>query len=1127
MKKNKTKAELLVEVEQAQKRIAELESSLRDGSHGKEMEAELRESEERLNTILESSPVAIGISRLSDGKVIHINAAFENLYGYARTETLGRSTVELDLWAIPADRQRFIEILETEGYVRGFETVAHTRSGAERDVLVSGKSVTIAGEACLLAQIMDITERKRAENLVLEMKRLYATLSQVNQTIVRVKDHQELYQSICNVALQFGEFSLAWIGLLDEGTGEVRPIAASGLDVDAWPFPLVNIDRGPFKDGLIATALRTSKVMTSEDLQSDPGLKSLYSLDEKYALHASAAIPFRLKGQSVGVMSFVAPEAGLFRAAEEVRLLEEMGLDISFALDNLEAEKERKLAEAAVREREQKLNALLEILPVGVSILNANGQVVFDNPALRQMLQISEEELAREDHRRRKYLTADGREMTFDDFASTQAEKNGQAVYNVETGILLEDEKMIWTSVSAVPVNFADWKTVVVTADITKRKQAEQKLGLSEKKFSNAFQHSPAAITITRIADGTFIDVNEAFLHTFEFRREEVIGHTSTELNMLTPEGRRILIERQLASGGLRNAELEARSKSGRIISLLFSSAVLEIDNQPHHITIMIDVTERKQAEEKLHESQELFQMLFNSSPVAYSLARISDHEIVDVNPAGEHLFGYPRAEVVGKRTTDLDYWVDPHELQRATEQFASEGVLRDFEFAYKTKSGTVGWAIAYANLIEQAGEKYILSSFLEITERKQTEMALQESEDKFRKAFTTNPDAININRAEDGLYVAINQGFTQIMGFTEADVIGKSSLEVQIWDDPEARNRLVRNLRQAGIVENLEAHFRAKDGSLRYGLMSAVMIKLDNIPHILSITRDITERKQAEEALRESEEKYRGLIESLDNVIAIVDYEGQFSYMNDVAASQLGGKPENFIGRTMYDLFPEAVAAQQLSDVQNAIRQDASAAFENISIVQGAPRWYRTIIQPIHNQDGGVVSALINSMDINHLKTIQQELQELNHTLEEKVEQRTAELRDLYNNAPIGYHSLDANGCFIQINETELKWLGYAREELLGQPITRLFTPASLAKFVQTFSSFREEGSLRSLELEFVRKDGSLLPALINADAIYDPDGNYLTSCSVMFDNTERKKAERALLACQCRTGPGHARQG
>jgi len=133
-----------------------------------------------------------------------------------------------------------------------------------------------------------------------------------------------------------------------------------------------------------------------------------------------------------------------------------------------------------------------------------------------------------------------------------------------------------------------------------------------------------------------------------------------------------------------------------------------------------------------------------------------------------------------------------------------------------------------------------------EVQERRRAEEALRESEEKFRTAFTTSPDSININRLADGVYLAVNEGFTRLTGWTEADVLGRSSLELNIWDDPSDRARLVAAL-QAGPVENLEARFRFKDGTFCDGLMSARIVRLRGETCILSVTRDVTALKRAQ----------------------------------------------------------------------------------------------------------------------------------------------------------------------------------------------------------------------------------------------------------------------------------------
>ena len=165
----------------------------------------------------------------------------------------------------------------------------------------------------------------------------------------------------------------------------------------------------------------------------------------------------------------------------------------------------------------------------------------------------------------------------------------------------------------------------------------------------------------------------------------------------------------------------------------------------------------------------------------------------------------------------------------------------------------------------------YILKPFDERELRTTIEMALyrhsmQEalrlSEEKFSKAFRTSPDAININRLRDGLFLEVNNQFTVLTGYAREEVIGKSSLEIEMWVDPADRARLMEGLRRSGEVSGMEPRFRMKDGRILTALMSAAVIELNREPVILSITRDISARLQAEQALRESELRYKEFFE-------------------------------------------------------------------------------------------------------------------------------------------------------------------------------------------------------------------------------------------------------------------------
>ncbi len=277
-------------------------------------------------------------------------------------------------------------------------------------------------------------------------------------------------------------------------------------------------------------------------------------------------------------------------------------------------------------------------------------------------------------------------------------------------------------------------------------------------------------------------------------------------------------------------------------------------------------------------------------------------------------------------------------------------------------------------------------------------------------------------------------------------------------------------------------------------------------------IVVDITARKIAENALRASEEKYRGLMESLDSAVATIDYDGKFLYMNDTTAEQLGGTAAQLTGMNMRELFPEPHASRQLENIHTVIRENRGRVFEELSMVQGQPRWYRTSIQPIHAENGQATHVLINSHDINDLKIVQQELQDLNRTLEIRVQQRTAEVQDLYDNAPAGYHSLDVDGKLLMINQTELNWLGYTREEVLGRPFTDFYAPSSLEVFQEQFPAFKKRGWVKDLEVELLSKDQRIIPVVINSTAIYDANGNFVMSRSTLLDDSERKAANETL---------------
>ncbi|MFN8501734.1 PAS domain S-box protein [Kouleothrix sp.] len=403
----------------------------------------------------------------------------------------------------------------------------------------------------------------------------------------------------------------------------------------------------------------------------------------------------------------------------------------------------------------------------------------------------------------------------------------------------------------------------------------------------------------------------------------------------------------------------------------------------------------------------------------------------------------------------------------------------------------------------------------LDITERRQVEQLLQASERRYQ-LLTDYVNDIVWQLDASLRFVYASSATERVLGYAEHEVRGMAVASLLDAEGIARMHAVIQSRRDSEFGANrpVEYKMRHKAGHwVDVEVVSSLVYGADGrIAGFVGITRDITERKRAERALHSSEEQYRGLMESLDNVIATVDYAGRFLYVNDVAARQLGAVPEAMIGRTMHELFPKPAADYQLGNVQRAIREDCKLVNEAQSIVQNRPRWYRTTIQPIHDEQHRAIYALINSTDIHDLKTAQHELEQLNGSLEQRVRERTAEVQDLYDNAPCGYHSLDASGRIIRINQTELSWLGYARDEVIGRPFTDFVTPVGAARFPEQYAEFIRCGYARDVEYEHVRKDGSTFPALLNATALYDAAGGYVMSRTTVFDNTERKRTEETL---------------
>ena len=268
---------------------------------------------------------------------------------------------------------------------------------------------------------------------------------------------------------------------------------------------------------------------------------------------------------------------------------------------------------------------------------------------------------------------------------------------------------------------------------------------------------------------------------------------------------------------------------------------------------------------DKSFKSEEVFRIISENTGDVFWILDVNLEMFSYVSPGIQRLAGYSQDEILRKKLKDL---LTPESyleiISKLPERISSlqkgdeRARIRIHEIGLIALDGRIIPTEVVTTLLQdkKGTVKEIVGVTRDIGRRKAAEELLDETQERFRLAFYTNPDSININRMSDGLYVEINEGFTQITGYTAEDVLGKTSLEINIWHNPVDREKMVKELQANGRVQNLEAKFRKKNGEVMTGLMSSSIIKLKGVPHVLSITRNIEQIKRFEEELILAKEK-------------------------------------------------------------------------------------------------------------------------------------------------------------------------------------------------------------------------------------------------------------------------------
>ncbi len=854
-------------VEETEHKLRELNNELEERIC--ERTTELASSEERFARAFHASPASIMIVRLSDGKFIDVNDQFVHLMKHPRQDVIGRTSLELQLWADTERREEFFRRIKAGERLRDFECVCYDREGKQKTLLASVEQITLRGETCILGICHDITARKQADRLrseqtaVLEMIAQGAPLNATLERLVLAIEDQAP-GILCSVLL------------IDEEGRHLRHGAAPSLP-DNYTKAIDGVEIGP-SVGSCGTAAFLRKSVIVESIESDPLWVNFKDLALSCNLRSCWSTPILdAQGELLGTFALYSTKPAL-PTPEHQQLIIASTHTAAICIKRAFDEKALLRTQQTLRESHELLRKMGELARIGGWSYDVESERVTWSEEIYRIhdlppgVEPSTEEAL-------QFYPPEARPLMRS--ALDEAIRLGTP-WDLELPLITAKGRRIWVRGQG-EAEFHNNKAVRLHGafqDITDRKEIEEALRVSEERFAKAFQNSPAVGTISTYPDGIYLDVNQEFTELIGYTRQELLGKSAKEIGIWVNPNQREECIRMLETGQpVRGMEWAVRAKSGQRYTVLGSLVRVQIDGSPCLLTTSYDITRRKRTENALRALVSNPSVYPGGSFFTYLAQRMS--EIFETRCAivAERIPGDPHNVMM------LGAWLDGKPASNFKKSLVESPCIKvledgiavfhqDVSCLFPHDTTMVGLQIqSYIGIsilnsrrepvglvailhdaamypspeIEPILRLFAENAGVEL-ERSHSIAALRSAEARFRSAIEHSFDCLVMADAT-GNCIYVSPGLVRILGYSPEEMIGHSLFPLVESGDKEAvEHHFAQLLRQPGAHAEIEFRARHKDGSIRW-IQSSDTNRLQdpNLAAIVSNFRDITEQKLSE----------------------------------------------------------------------------------------------------------------------------------------------------------------------------------------------------------------------------------------------------------------------------------------